>query len=148
MDQHTGAVKAIVGNIDPNDPKYGAFNIATQGYRQPGSSFKPYVYATAFQEGVASPGSRVLDAPLTIQMCCGLPPYSPQNYSQTYGGWMTYRYALDNSLNIPAIKIEQAAGIDQSLKNAEAMMGISDGNTTKAANVFYGTPNITMVLAG
>jgi penicillin-binding protein 1A len=146
MDQHTGAVKAIVGNIDPNDPKYGAFNVATQGYRQPGSSFKPYVYATAFQQGVASPGSKVLDAPLTIPMCCGLPSYTPHNYSQTYGGWMTYRYALDNSLNIPAIKIEQAAGIDQSLKTAEGMMGISDGSNTRAANVFYGTPNITMVL--
>ena len=42
IDQHTGAVSAIVGNIDPNNPKYGSFNVATQGYRQPGSSFKPY----------------------------------------------------------------------------------------------------------
>ncbi|GCE17097.1 transglycosylase domain-containing protein [Dictyobacter kobayashii] len=146
MDQHTGAVSAIVGNIDPNDPKYGSFNVATQGYRQPGSSFKPYVYATAFQQGVASPGSKVLDAPLTIQMCCGLPAYQPHNYSMTYGGWMPYRVALDNSLNIPAIKIEQAAGIDASLKTAENMMGISDGSQSKSANVFYGTPNITMVL--
>ncbi|GCF08014.1 transglycosylase domain-containing protein [Dictyobacter arantiisoli] len=146
IDQHTGALSAIVGNIDPNNPKYGSFNVATQGYRQPGSSFKPYVYATAFQQGVASPGSMVLDAPLTIPMCCGLPSYQPQNYSRTYGGMMTYRHALDNSLNIPAIKIEQAAGIDQSLQTAEKMMGISDGSTTKAANVFYGTPNISMVL--
>ena len=145
-DQHNGEVKAIVGNIDPNNPNYGAFNVATQGYRQPGSSFKPYVYATAFQEGVASPGSQVLDAPLVIPMCCGLPPYVPQNYSQTFGGWMPVRTALDNSLNIPALKIEQLAGIDASLKTAENMMGISDGNTSKAANVYYGQPNVTMVL--
>ena len=146
MDQHTGAMSAIVGNINPNDPKYGSFNVATQGYRQPGSSFKPYVYSTAFQQGIASPGSPVLDAPLTVPMCCGLPSYQPQNYSRNYNGLITYRLALDNSLNIPAVKIEQAAGIDQSLQTAEKMMGISDGTTTKAANVFYGTPNITMVL--
>ncbi|WP_201361676.1 transglycosylase domain-containing protein [Dictyobacter formicarum] len=146
MDQHTGAVSAIVGNIDPSDPKYGSFNVATQGYRQPGSSFKPYVYATAFEQGVASPGTRVLDAPLTIPMCCGLPPYQPHNYSMTYGGWMPYRIALDNSLNIPAVKIEQATGIDASLKTAENMMNITDGSQSKAPNVFYGTPNITMVL--
>lgn len=146
MDQHTGAVSAIVGNIDPNDPKYGSFNVATQGYRQPGSSFKPYVYATAFQQGIAGPGSPILDAPLTVPMCCGLPPYQPQNYSRNYNGLITYRLALDNSLNIPAVKVEQAAGIDQSLQNAEKMMGISDSSTSKAANVFYGTPNITMVL--
>jgi Membrane carboxypeptidase (penicillin-binding protein) len=145
-DQHTGEIKAIVGNIDPNNPKYGDFNVATQGYRQPGSSFKPYVYATAFQQGVASPGSQVLDAPLTIPMCCGLPPYTPQNYSQTYGGLMTFRTALDNSLNIPAIKVEQLAGVDASLQTAEKMMNISDGSTSNAANVYYGQPNITMVL--
>jgi membrane peptidoglycan carboxypeptidase len=146
IDQHTGEVSAIVGNIDPSNPSYGSFNVATQGYRQPGSSFKPYVYATAFQEGVASPGSPVLDAPLSVPLCCGLPPYQPQNYSQSYNGLITYRLALDNSLNIPAVKIEQAAGIDPSLQTAEKMMGISDGNTSKDANVFYGTPNITMVL--
>jgi membrane peptidoglycan carboxypeptidase len=146
MDQHTGAVSAIVGNIDPNNPKYGSFNVATQGYRQPGSSFKPYVYATAFQQGIASPGSPVLDAPLTVPLCCGLPPYQPHNYSMNYNGLITYRLALDNSLNIPAVKIEQAAGIDPSLQTAEKMMGISDGTNSKAANVYYGTPNITMVL--
>ncbi|GER86448.1 hypothetical protein KDW_06100 [Dictyobacter vulcani] len=146
MDQHTGEVSAIVGNIDPNDPKYGSFNVATQGYRQPGSSFKPYVYATAFQAGLASPGSRVLDAPLTVPMCCGLPSYQPHNYSMTYGGWMTYRHALDNSLNIPAIKIEQAAGIEPSLAVAQKMMNISDGAGSKATNVYYGSPSISMVL--
>jgi membrane peptidoglycan carboxypeptidase len=135
INYHNGAINTLLGNIDPNNPHYGAFDVATQGYRQPGSSFKPFIYATAFEQGL-SPGMPVVDGPLTIQMCCGLPPYSPTNYDLHYHGLITYRYALQNSFNIPAVKALTKVGVDNALQTAQAM-GI---------NSYVGTPNYTMVL--
>ncbi|WP_376796889.1 transglycosylase domain-containing protein [Thermogemmatispora sp.] len=135
MDPRTGAIRTLIGNIHPNDPNTGQFDVATQGYRQPGSAFKPFIYATAFAQGV-SPGMPVYDGPLTIQMCCGLPPYTPHNYDMSYHGLITYRYALQNSFNIPAVKLLMQVGVDNALKTAEAM-GITS---------YVGTPNYTMVL--
>ena len=111
IDYHNGDIRVLLGNINPNDPRTGAFDVASQGYRQPGSSFKPFIYATAFSQGV-SPGEAVYDGPLTVQMCCGLPPYVPQNYDQRYHGLITYRYALQNSFNIPAVKLVMKTGVD------------------------------------
>ena len=135
IDYHNGDIRVLLGNINPNDPKTGAFDVASQGYRQPGSSFKPFIYATAFAQGV-SPGQAVEDGPLTVQMCCGLPPYVPQNYDLSYHGLITYRYALQNSFNIPAVKLIMKTGVDQSLHTAQ-VMGI---------NSYQGTPNYTLVL--
>ncbi|HZS75068.1 MAG TPA: transglycosylase domain-containing protein [Ktedonobacteraceae bacterium] len=135
IDFHNGAIRVLLGNINPNNPQYGAFDVASQGYRQPGSSFKPFIYATAFAEGM-SPGMPVMDGPLTIQMCCGLPPYSPKNYDLSYHGLITYRYALQNSFNIPAVKVLQRVGVDAALHTAQ-QMGITE---------YEGTPNYTMVL--
>jgi len=135
IDFHNGAIRTLLGNIDPNNPHYGAFDVATDGYRQPGSSFKPFIYATAFEQGV-SPGMPVFDTPLTIQMCCGLPPYTPNNYDQRFHGLISYRYALQNSFNVPAVKLLLKTGVDESLHTAQ-IMGI---------NSYTGTPNYTMVL--
>ena len=135
IDNHTGAIRTIVGNIDPSNPTYGDFDVATQGYRQPGSSFKPYIYATAFNMGI-SPGQTVLDGPLVVGFCCGLPPYIPHNYDLHYHGYVSYRYALQNSFNIPAVKLLMRVGVDQALQTAQTM-----GLTT-----YTGTPNYTMVL--
>ena len=135
IDFHNGAIRTLLGNIDPNNPKYGAFDVATQGYRQSGSSFKPFIYATAYEQGL-SPGMPVTDGPVTIQMCCGLPSYSPSNYDLRYHGLITYRYALQNSFNIPAVKVLTKVGVDNALHTAQAM-GIDS---------YVGTPNYTMVL--
>jgi membrane peptidoglycan carboxypeptidase len=135
LDPHTGAIRTLVGNIHPNDPQTGQFDVATQGYRQPGSAFKPFIYATAFAQGI-SPGMPVYDGPLTIQMCCGLPPYTPHNYDMSYHGLISYRYALQNSFNIPAVKLLMKVGVDNALHTAQ-VMGISS---------YVGTPNYTMVL--
>ncbi len=136
IDNHTGAIRTLLGNIDPSNPVDGAFDVATQGFRQPGSSFKPFIYATAFEQGV-SPGSPVLDGPLTIQMCCGLPAYTPLNYDRIYHGLITYRYALQNSFNVPAVKLLMQTGVDPALHTAQ-VMGIG--------NNYEGIPNYTMVL--
>ncbi len=135
IDYHNGDIRVLLGNINPNDPKTGAFDVASQGYRQPGSSFKPFIYATAFSQGV-SPGTAVYDGPLSVQMCCGLPAYVPQNYDLRYHGLITYRYALQNSFNIPAVKLVMKTGVDESLHTAQ-VMGI---------NSYQGTPNYTIVL--
>jgi len=135
IDFHTGAIRVLLGNTDPANPHYGSFDMAAQGYRQSGSSFKPYIYATAFSEGL-SPGMPVMDAPLTIRLCCGLPAYSPQNYDQRFHGLMSYRYALQNSFNVPGVKVLTRVGVDAALHTAQ-IMGITS---------YTGTPNYTMVL--
>jgi membrane peptidoglycan carboxypeptidase len=135
IDYHNGDVRVLLGNVDPGNPQFGAFDVASQGYRQPGSSFKPFIYATAFADGM-SPGMPVLDAPFSIQLCCGLPPYSPQNYDLSYHGLISFRYALQNSFNIPAVKLLTKVGVQQSLHTAQEM-GITS---------YEGTPNYTMVL--
>src|SRR5258707_1955626 len=135
IDFHNGAIRTLLGNIDPNNPQNGQFDVAADGYRQPGSSFKPFIYATAFAHGV-SPGMPVYDTPLTIQMCCGLPSYTPHNYDQRFHGLISYRYALQNSFNVPAVKLLMQTGVDQALHTAQ-VMGI---------NSYVGTPNYTMVL--
>lgn len=135
IDFHNGAIRVLLGNLDPNNPRYGAFDVATQGYRQPGSSFKPFIYATAYAKGL-SPGMPVVDAPFTIQLCCGLPSYAPKNYDLRFHGLLSYRYALQNSFNVPGVKVLTRAGVDASLHTAQAM-GITS---------YTGTPNYTMVL--
>ncbi len=135
IDFHTGAIRVLLGNTDPANPQYGSFDMASQGYRQSGSSFKPYIYATAFAEGL-SPGMPVMDAPLTIQLCCGLPAYTPQNYDQRFHGLMSYRYALQNSFNVPGVKVLTRVGVGAALHTAQ-LMGITS---------YTGTPNYTMVL--
>lgn len=135
IDYHTGAIRVLLGNLDPNNPNDGQFDVATEGYRQSGSSFKPFIYATAFGKGV-SPGMPVLDGPLTVQMCCGLPAYTPTNYDLRFHGLIPYRYALQNSFNVPAVKLLIQTGVDDSLQTAQKM-GIT---------AYTGTPNYTMVL--
>lgn len=135
IDFHTGAIRVLLGNVDPANPHYGSFDMAAQGYRQSGSSFKPYIYATAFAEGL-SPGMQVLDAPFSIHLCCGLPSYRPQNYDQRFHGLISYRYALQNSFNVPGVKVLTRVGVDAALHTAQ-VMGITS---------YTGTPNYTMVL--
>lgn len=135
IDFHNGAIRVLLGNIDPNNHTYGQFDVATQGYRQPGSTFKPFIYATAFKRGF-SPGMPILDVRTSFPMCCGLPPYTPANYDLGYHGLVSARAALQNSFNIPAVKLLYRTGVDASLQTAQAM-GITS---------YTGTPNYTMVL--
>jgi 1A family penicillin-binding protein len=138
IDYHTGAIISLLGSINFNDDSIdGQFDVATQGYRQPGSSFKPYVYVTAFEQG-ASPAQAIDDAPLTIPMCCGQPPFRPHNYDLGYHGQMTLRCALQNSLNVPAVKVLQHVGISAAMQTAYNM-GITS---------YEGTPGYSLVLGG
>jgi penicillin-binding protein 1A len=105
IDNATGEIKAMVGGRDFNLSK---FNRATQALRQVGSSFKPYVYTAAIDQG-ATPDDTVLDAPITFQTASG--PYTPHNYDDRFEGTITLRRALAQSRNIPALKVADGIGI-------------------------------------
>jgi len=139
IDYHTGAIRSLLGSIDYNNKSIdGQFDVATQGYRQPGSSFKPYVYVTAFEQG-ASPAQAISDEPTTITIPDSIPPtFTPTNYDLRYHGHMTIRCALQNSLNIPAVRTLQHVGIDNAMKTAQDM-GIAS---------YTGTPGYSLVLGG
>ncbi len=95
-------------------------NVASSN-RQPGSSFKPYAYLTAFKpEFGYTPLSKVLDAPITFGVAGGR-PYSPQNYDGGYRGLITIRKALAGSLNVPAVKTLNAIGVENVVATAKSL---------------------------
>ncbi|WP_435311743.1 transglycosylase domain-containing protein [Primorskyibacter sedentarius] len=110
-----GAVRAMVGGRKTRVT--GAFNRATQARRQVGSAFKPFVFATALELGY-SPYDIVVDEPLTLNVP-GSGPWSPQNYTKTFKGRVTLIEALEDSLNIPAVKISESVGRDLVIRVAE-----------------------------
>jgi membrane peptidoglycan carboxypeptidase len=138
IDFHTGAIISLLGSIDYNNASIdGQFDVAT-AYRQPGSSFKPYVYVTAFAQGI-SPAQAIDDQPISISTPGADPPvFSPHNYDQRYHGHMTLRCALQNSLNVPAVKVLEHVGISAAMKTAYNM-GITS---------YTGTPGYSLVLGG
>jgi penicillin-binding protein 1A len=105
IDNATGEVKAMVGGRDFNQSK---FNRATQALRQVGSSFKPYVYTAAIDQG-ATPEDAVMDVPATFLTASG--PYTPHNYDEKFEGAITLRHALAESRNIPALRLAHNMGI-------------------------------------
>lgn len=105
IDNATGDVCAMVGGRDFNVSK---FDRATQALRQVGSSFKPYVYTAAIDQG-ASPDDTIEDSPVIFQTPSG--PYFPHNYDEKYEGTITLRRALAQSRNIPALKLADKMGI-------------------------------------
>ncbi len=103
-----GAVRAMVGGR--NLTASGAFNRATQALRQTGSSFKPFVYATALDLGM-SPYDIVDDSPLTMNIV-GSGPWTPANYDNEFKGPITLIQALQESRNIPAVRVSEMVGRD------------------------------------
>jgi penicillin-binding protein 1A len=106
IDNRTGQIRAMVGGWDFGRSK---FNRAVQAYRQMGSTFKPIVYTAAIDRGY-TPASLIVDEPVTYQPGPNQPPYEPQNYDHKYEGTITLRRALEDSRNIPAIKMMDALG--------------------------------------
>lgn len=107
MDPKTGAVRALVGGFDFQKNK---FNHVTQAWRQPGSSFKPFIYSAALEKGV-SPMTIVNDAPLFYSAEeTGGKPWEPKNYDGQFEGPMSVRRALAKSKNMVSIRILQLVG--------------------------------------
>ncbi|MEH1929936.1 transglycosylase domain-containing protein [Nostoc sp.] len=116
IDPRTHFIKALVGGIDP---KTSEFNRATQSQRQPGSSFKPFVYYTAFSTGKYTADSTVVDAPVSYRDGNGW--YSPRNYDATFRGEMSIRTAISQSRNIPVIKIGKAVGMNRVIETCRTL---------------------------
>ncbi|MHB1131815.1 MAG: transglycosylase domain-containing protein [Chloroflexota bacterium] len=111
MDPHTGEVLALVGSVDYWDKSIqGQVNVAV-AERQPGSTLKPFTYATAFERLGWSPASVLIDQPTNFPGGQGMPPYSPKNHDLRYRGPVTVRSALAPSLNVPAVLALQAVGV-------------------------------------
>jgi 1A family penicillin-binding protein len=150
IDPKTGQVLVMVGSRDYFDKEIeGNFNVAI-AHRQPGSSFKPFVYATAFNKGY-TPDTVVFDLPTEFQTTCELDGraigdtnpedcYMPNNYDGKFVGPITLRNALAQSRNIPAIKVLYLAGISDSIDTARNM-----GITSLTNKDQYG---LTLVLGG
>ncbi|MGE3955358.1 MAG: penicillin-binding protein 1A [Vicinamibacterales bacterium] len=114
VDNHTGQVKAMVGGWDFQRSK---FNRAVQAYRQLGSTFKPVVYTAAIDRGF-TPATLLADDPVAYPSGNG-GTWTPQNYDHTFMGPITLRYALEESRNIPAIKVMEAIGPENVLAYAK-----------------------------
>jgi penicillin-binding protein 1A len=109
MDPRTGALRALVGGFDF---KRGKFNHVTQAWRQPGSSFKPFVYSAALEKGF-TPATVVNDAPLFFDATTtGSQPWEPKNYDGKFEGPMPLQTALAKSKNMVSIRVLQGTGLD------------------------------------
>ena len=126
-DPHSGRVLAMVGGFDA---KGSSFNRATQALRQPGSTFKPIVYATAMDNGF-TPASIVVDAPYCVFQTRSLGTKCFKNFSGGYAGPQTLRWGLEQSRNLMTVRIAYNTGMDKVVAQAKAL-GIS-GDTTYPA---------------
>src|SRR3954468_20550161 len=114
IDNHTGQIKAMVGGWSFSRSK---FNRAVQAYRQLGSTFKPIVYTAAIDRGF-TPSSIIVDAPVSFSAGNGQ-TWSPQNYDHKFLGPVTLRYSIEESRNIPAIKMMDTLGPKHVLEYAK-----------------------------
>jgi penicillin-binding protein 1A len=121
IEPQSGRVLAMVGGYSY---ALSSFNRATQAHRQPGSAFKPFVYATAL-EGDYTPASIVLDAPISFAGGANGERWSPENYSRQYYGPQTLRRGLELSRNVMTVRLADAIGMKNVVALAEKM-GVAD----------------------
>ncbi|WP_170351850.1 transglycosylase domain-containing protein [Ruegeria atlantica] len=134
-----GAVRAMVGGRQTRVS--GAFNRATQALRQTGSSFKPFVYATALELGY-SPLDTVVDEPYCVNIP-GSGQWCPKNYTHKFYGRVTLADALKNSLNIPAVKVAEVAGLDN-VRTVASEFGI-DSDLAQGPALALGASESTLI---
>ncbi len=129
IDPQTGEVLTMVGSRDyDSDEIDGKFNVISQALRQPGSAIKPVTYVTGFKKGYTA-STLIMDT-RTVFPIKGQPDYVPVNYTGVFHGPMQVRYALGNSINVPAVKMLAMVGLESMLSTAEEM-GISTLAPTK-----------------
>ncbi len=134
-----GAVRAMVGGRKTRVS--GAFNRATQALRQTGSSFKPFVYATALELG-HSPLDTVVDEPYCVNIP-GSGQWCPKNYTHKFYGRVTLADALKNSLNIPAVKVAEFVGLDN-VRTVASEFGI-ESNLAEGPALALGASESTLI---
>lgn len=137
VEAETGEVLALVGGKDFKESK---FNRATQAIRQPGSSFKPIVYAAAIEEDVM-PSDHFLDAPITFKRGTGK-GWSPHNSSNSYSGEVTIQRAITSSMNTVAVRVAAYIGTDAIVRMARNM-GIETKYLPDDLSVALGSASLT-----
>ncbi len=125
-DPRTGEILAMVGSTNYFDTEHDGNVNVTIANRQPGSSIKPVTYALALSSGLYTPSTMIQDAPVTYHTE-GSPAYSPVNYDGKFHGNVSFRQALGNSYNIPAVKILASLGVWRMIDFAEKL-GITTWN--------------------
>ncbi len=139
MDPFTGRVLALSGGFSF---KNSEFNRATQALRQPGSAFKPFVYALALENDY-TPSSLVLDAPLVLDQGSDLKMWKPENYGKKFYGPSTLRVGLEKSRNLMTVRIAQNLGIDRIVKFSKDL-GIYE-NPKELLSISLGSAETTLV---
>ncbi len=139
MDPYTGRVLALSGGFSF---KNSEFNRASQALRQPGSAFKPFVYALAL-ENKYTPSSLVLDAPLVLDQGSDLKMWKPENYGKKFYGMSTLRTGLEKSRNLMTVRIAQNLGID-SVVNFSKDLGIYE-NPNELLSISLGSTETTLL---
>ena len=139
MDPYTGRVLALSGGFSFRNSE---FNRATQALRQPGSAFKPFVYALALENNY-TPSSLVLDAPLVLDQGVDLKMWKPENYGKKFYGLSTLRTGLEKSRNLMTVRIAQKLGIDN-IVNFSKVLGIYD-NPEKLLSISLGSAETTLL---
>jgi penicillin-binding protein 1A len=132
LDPHNGNVLALVGGFNF---KTSEFNRVTQANRQPGSAFKPIVYAAALEKGFA-PNSIILDAPFVESQGVGLKNWKPENYGKKFYGPSTFRKGIEYSRNLMTVRIAKILGIEEIL------------DLSKQLNIYNEIPELLSVSLG
>ena len=150
LDNRTGQIKAMIGGFSFERSK---FNRATQAYRQVGSAFKPIVYTAAIDRGY-TPTTLLMDTPASFPGAAGSPAYTPQNYDHKYLGPVTLRHALEDSRNIPAVRVMEQLGPRQVNEYARRLglesalppylavaLGAAEATLTEMTSAYSAFPN-------
>ena len=139
MDPYTGRVLALSGGFSFRKSE---FNRATQALRQPGSAFKPFIYALALENNY-TPSTLILDAPLVLEQGYDLKMWKPENYGKKFYGPSTLRMGLEKSRNLMTVRIAQDLGLKK-IVNFSKQLGIYD-DPSKLLSISLGSAETTLL---
>ena len=139
MDPFTGRVLALSGGFSFRNSE---FNRTSQALRQPGSAFKPFVYALALENNY-TPSSLVLDAPLVLDQGIDLKKWKPENYGKKFYGLSTLRVGLEKSRNLMTVRVAQSIGVDK-IASFSKKMNIYD-NPDELLSISLGSAETTLL---
>jgi penicillin-binding protein 1A len=139
IDPRTGYVRALVGGYDFFKSE---FNRAVQARRQPGSAFKPFIYIAALEAGL-TPASRVDDSPVTYPVGQNGQAWRPENYDRKFRGSTTLQQALEESVNVATVKLQERVGVNRTIRVAHRLGIASPLNTD--LSLALGTSELTLL---
>src|SRR5215831_2620152 len=139
IEPQTGYVRAMVGGYDFFRSE---FNRAVQAKRQPGSAFKPFVYVAALESGLTA-ATRIEDSPVSYAIGRNGQAWKPENYDRKFRGSTTLQQAIEESVNVVTVKLEERVGIKRTMQVARKL-GISSALTTDLS-LALGTSDLTLL---